>query len=257
MIEKLNYNKELNELHDGIATLTLKDHRETIEVIAAQLNSLYGLLDIIDSLINDVLPVKNKEQASKLLVILYSISAFHFGSTIIKLTINGQYSEAGALVRSLVESVSFAEYYYQNNNEAYKIVADIESMPKRKSVFRFLEDKGCYPKGGPKDLFEKYNPSAHGNIESVVSLWVYVDEKTNTSHIWLRRYNPESFQMITKDIYIPLLGIQEILRKSIIDESKYTHKDVWRIYWEVSHNRENINRVFPSIVIGKKDDDDA
>ena len=254
MIEKLNYSKELNDLHNDIAEKAINCHHYAIEVIAAQLNSLYGLLGTIENSMNDVLPVKNKECASRLLVILYSISAFHFGSTILKLSINGQYPEAGALVRSLVESVSFAEYYYQNHIEAYKIISDIESMPKRNTVFRFLMNKGCYPKGGPKYLFEKYNSSAHGNIETVVSHWVYVDEKTNASHIFLRRYNHDSFKMILKDVYIPLLGIQEVFRKAIIDEDKYSHEDAWRIYWEVSHNREKIKKAFPSIEIDKEED---
>jgi len=254
MVNTVNYNKELNELHEDIASKTLNNHRETMEVIATQLNSIYALLCTIESPMNDVLPVRDKERASKFLVILYSISAFHFGSTIFKLSINGQYPEAGALIRSLIESVSFAEYYHQKPNEAFKIASDVESLPKRKSVFKYLKYSGQYPKGGPRVSFEKYNPHAHGNIESVTSHWAYSEDKTSTSHIWLRRYNPESFKMITKDIFIPLLGIQEIFRKSYIDEDKYTHEDAWRITWEASHNREKINRVFPSIVIGKEED---
>jgi len=247
---KANYNKELNKLHDDIASQTLKNHLEAIEVIAAQLNSIYALLCTIEDPMHDVLPVKDKERASKYMVILYSISAFHFGSTIFKLSINGQYPEAGALVRSLIESVSFAEYYYQNSNEAFKIVSDIEGLPNRKTVFKFLKERGHYPQGGPRPSFEKYNPHAHGNIQAVTSHWTYSDDKTSTSHIWLRRYNAESFKMISKDIFIPLLGIQELFRKSYIDEDKYTHEDTWRINWEASHNKEKINRVFPSIVIG-------
>ena len=253
-MDNLNFKKELLDLQNSIADQTFAEHYEKIELVAANLNSLYGLLSTLNGSLPSVFPVKSKERAQKLMVIVYAINSFHFASTINDLLINGQYPEASALVRSLIESVAFAEYYFHKPDSAYMIVKDFNSLPKRNAIFRFLENHGNYPKGGPRQKFEYYNLPAHGSLDSTMSHWAHVDDEEKTTYIWIRRYNSESFRKISKDIFVPLLGIQELFRASIIDDSQSSNEESWKIYWELGHDRGKIGKAYPSLEFGKNSD---
>ena len=241
-------------MQNSIADQTLDEHYEKIELIAANLNSLYGLLSTLNGSLPNIFPIKSKERAQKFMVIAYSINSFHFASTINDLLINGQYPEASALVRSLIESVAFAEYCFHKPDSAYMIVKDFNSLPKRKAIFRFLKNRGNYPKGGPRQKFEHYNLPTHGALDTTMSHWTHVDDDERTTQIWIRRYNSESFRKISRDIFVPLLGIQELFRALIIDDSQSTNEESWKNYWDLGHDREKTGRAYPSLVIGENAD---
>lgn len=252
-MEKINFNKVLSDLHDSIGKQTLHNNYDTVELLLANLNSIYGMLLLFEGDAQIIFPIRSIERAQKFMVLIHTISAFQFGTSISDMLIKGQYPEADALTRSLIETVAFAEYYKMNPDVAFQIVGNPENLPSRKTVFRFLAENGIYPSGGPKKAFERYNSAAHGNITSAALHWMEGSGNPQVTNIWIRGYNSKSFYEIARDQVIPLLGIQQIFRDIFIDEENVSRETPWLKYWILGHNRELIMRIFPEIEMPDKD----
>ena len=250
-MEALNYKAELIQLENTITDRTLGENPEAVQLLAANLNTLYGMILSREGLQSDVFPITSPERAVRFKVSVYSMAAFQFSSSIVDNLLTGRYSEAAALIRSLVELVAFSEYFMLSPKVAYSAVRDISSLPTRTVVFRKLAKEGHWPVGGPKKAFERYNQSAHAHIAFVLQhSAVAEDGPPSVSRIWLRRFNQDSFHRLACDTLLPLFGMQEIFRLVFFDHSSQSHSEQWVPYWRVGHNRSVIARVFPSIVIG-------
>ena len=248
-MEKLNFKIILTELQNSISKETLRCNNDIIQLLIANINSIYGLLSIFDGKIPEIFPIRSADRAQKFMILIHSFSAFQFSSSIFDLLLNGQYPEAAALTRSLIETVAFAEYDKSNPDIAHDSLLDTRNLPKRKTIFRFLAKNGNWPNGGPERAFERYNYAAHGNIAAVTSHWMKSSGTPQITEIWLRKYNPTSFFEISRDQMIPLLGIQEIFRKVFIKEDETINNFSWHNYWVLGHNRDLIMRLFPEIII--------
>jgi hypothetical protein len=89
-MDKLNYGMEFRKLHDSIADETLKENYAAIvELLAAHLYTIYGLISSYDSEIPDIFPVRSVERAQKLIIYLYAISSCQVGSSICDMLIKG------------------------------------------------------------------------------------------------------------------------------------------------------------------------
>jgi len=251
-MDLLNYKVVLLDLQNSIANETVAENREAVELIAANLNSLYGLLITRDGAQSDVFPITSRGRAVKFMVIMHTIVAFQFGSTIFDHLINGQYAEAAALLRPLIETVAFTEYYSANPDIALASVKNVASLPTRSTVFRFLAKDGKWPQCGPKKAFERYNQATHAHIAYVMQHWAETNEGTpQISRFWLRKYNRDSFIRISRDIFIPLFGAQQIFRATFIDEASLTGEESWQPFWKVGHKRSVMSRLYPGLRLGE------
>jgi len=244
-MESLNYKVVLTDLQNSIIKQTLQNDYEIIELLVAHLNTIYGLMSIYGGAVPEIFPVRSADRAQKFMVLVHTISAFQFGSSIMDMLISGQYPEADALTRSLIETVAFAEYYKNNPKIAYDSVNDVKNLPYRSTVFRFLAKSGKWPSNGPENAFKRHNVAAHGNITSVTSHWMKSSGIPQITEIWLRRYNSKSFYEIARDQIIPLLGIQQIFRDVFIENDEITKETPWLKYWIVGHDRKQIMKLFP------------
>jgi hypothetical protein len=250
-MKTLNYKVELIQLENTITERTHKENPEAVQLLAANLNTLYGMIHSREGLQPDVFPITSPERAVRFMVSVYSLAAFQFSSSIVDNLLTGRYSEAAALIRSLVELVAFCEYFMLSPKVAYSVVREISALPTRTVVFRKLVKEGRWPVGGPKKAFERYNQSAHAHIAFVLQHnAVAEDGPPSVSRIWLRRFNQGSFHRLASDTLLPLLGIQEIFRLVFYDHSSKFHSEQWAPYWRVGHDRSVIARVFPSMLIG-------
>jgi len=247
---ELNYKKSLLEYEESITNQTLQEHIEVIQYLLASINSLYGLLCTLQNPLVDIFPVNSPDRASKSLIVIYSMSAFQFSSTILDLLIKGQYSEAGGLIRSLIESVAYAEYFSLLPDVALSVAKDGKSFPGISTVFKFLKNKGKWPAGGPIKAYQRYNPAAHAGLNYILPLWTESSGTPQVTKMWIRKYNSSAFLKIAKELVIPLLGIQDIFRRRLVDSGKPIGNEFWQGYWTVGHNVEKIERLFPDIKFG-------
>ena len=188
------------------------------------------------------------EGSKKFLVVFYSISAFQFSSSIFDLALSRKYPEASTLMRSLVEKVGFAEYYFLNPPNPKLVTQNMSNLPKRQTVFKYLEQHGNWPKGGPRVKFEGYNSAAHGDIASVSRHWAMADGEPQTTYIRLRKYNQRSFHELMRDMMVRLIAIDQIFQNVFKDQVEQ-HKDKsWLEYQKLGHNRQLLKITFPDLL---------
>jgi hypothetical protein len=245
---QLNYKNELIKLENDIVEKTLANDKDTVELIAANLNSLYGLISILHGSNSYIFPITTEARSQKFLIMLYSITAFQLSSSILDLSLSGKYPEASTLMRSLVETVGFAEYYFLNPPSPKLISGKISDLPKRQTVFKYLSKHGNLPKGGPKGKFEEYNDAAHSDIWSMSRHWPEAIGEPQTTYIWLRKYNGLSFHELMRDMIVRLIAINQIFKDVFQEQIDQNEDKSWFQYWQLGHDHETINRIFPDLV---------
>ncbi len=245
---KLDYKGELLKLESDIIKKTIRENKDAVELILANINSLYGLISVLHGPNDYIFPITTIERSKKFLVVFYSISAFQLSSSIFDLAFCGKYPEASVLMRSLIETVGFAEYYFINPPNPKLLTKNMANLPKRQIIFKYLEKHGHWPKGGPRSKFEEYNSAAHGDISSVSRHWAVATGEPQTTYIWLRKYNQMSFHELIRDMMVRLIAINQIFRDTFADQVEQNRDKSWFQYWELGHNRKMIKRIFPDLL---------
>lgn len=242
---ELNYKSDLRQLEDAIADKSYSEHTGELEILLANVNCLFGLLMTREGAQADIFPINAPQRAVKFLVSAYAMNIFNMISTIVDLLMIGKYTEAGSLIRSLIENVAYSEYYSQLPDVAMQIVSNIESLPSKTAVFRHLATHGRWPLGGPRRSYERHNMAAHGNIAYALSHIAEAYGTPQATHMYLRRYNGESFTRISRACLGPLFGIQQIFRDVFDLDNQSPSTVAWSRYWDIGHNRERIRELFP------------
>lgn len=250
-MSKLNYKQDLTRKENSISAKTLEENKDIVELIVANINSLYGLLSVLNGSQENIFPINTDERSKRFLVMIYSMSSFHISSSISDHALSGRYPEAAILMRSFIESVGFAEYYYLNPPSHRLLTTDISKLPSRQIVFKYLKKYGKMPLGGPQKSYSRYNESAHADIKSVTTYWAEAKDEPKISLFWIRRYHYESFYKIMRDLLIPLIAIKQIFRETFKLEINKNEDKSWSQYWAIGHDRGRINRLFPEIQLGK------
>ena len=62
---KLNYKNELLKLESDIIEKTIRENKDVVELISANLNSLYGLISVLHGPNDYIFPVTTIERAQK------------------------------------------------------------------------------------------------------------------------------------------------------------------------------------------------
>ena len=249
----MNYKQDLTGLENQIAKRTLHDNPEAVQLLLANLNTVYGMMLAREGAQPDVFPVNSPERAVKFMVGVYGMGAFQFGSSIMDHMLNGRYPEASALLRSLIELVGFSEYFMLSPDIAYSSVREISALPSRTAVFRKLSKEGRWPVGGPKKSFERYNHPAHAHIAYLLQHTAEAEDgPPSVTRIWLRRFNQESFHRLARHTLMPLFGLEEVYLRVFFDKPPESETGEWTSYWRVGHDRSVIARVFPSMNIGTR-----
>ena len=158
-------NKDIMESEYEIFAQTSNSHEKKVRICAGLVALLYEqLLVLEDNPLPETYPVDNDLRAQSWLILVYSSSAFLYANTTLDLALRGHYLEAEATLRSLLETIAFAEYFSMNLHECLSFFNSKKGMPDKKKIYKYLKNNGKYPKGGPEKIIARFHASAHSNI---------------------------------------------------------------------------------------------
>ncbi|MFB0552515.1 MAG: hypothetical protein ACETWQ_04285, partial [Phycisphaerae bacterium] len=193
----------------------------------------------------EVYPVNSNIRAQRWIVLLYSSSAFLYANTTLDLALRGHYLEAEGTLRSLLETVAFEEYFSMNLEECLAFFNSMKGMPKRKRVFKYLKDKGIYPKGGPENVIARFHASAHSNIHARMRSWLLKDSDEKIIGFRIHQFDSDSIKRITHHLVMPLVGCHQILYQAF--QPKMEQSQEIQTKWNLGRPFELIRQEFPDL----------
>jgi len=241
-----NLKPDLIESENSIFEHTIKTHEMKIRICTGLVALLYEqLLFFEGEKLDEIYPLTNDTRAKRWLILVYASSAFLYSSAIMDLATRGRYLESEALMRSLLETVAFAEYFYLNENECYPFFKSAKGIPKKRKVFKFLQENGRFPQGGPENVIVKFHASAHANINSRMKHWFLKDKNNKIIGFHVHKFDSESLIQILQNMIMPLLGIQQFLYNSF--KNRMSESIDLKAKWQIARNMKQIQNEFPNL----------
>lgn len=239
-------NKDIMESEYAIFEESAEKHERKIKLCVGLIALLYEQLLVLDNdTLPEVYPVKCNVRAQRWLALVYSSSAFLYSNTTLDLALRGHYLEAEGSLRSLLETVAFAEYFSIKQQECLSFFNSKKGMPDRKKVYNYLKNHGTYPKGGPEKIIAKFHSSAHANIHSRMRSWLLKDNQNNLVGFKVHQFDSDSLLRIAHHLIMPLIGCQQILYQAFIQKME-SSKEV-QMKWNLGRPFDLIKKEFPDL----------
>ncbi len=225
---------------------TTQVHERKVRLCSGLIALLYEQLQVLEEkTLNEVFPVNNDEQAQRFLILAYASSAFLYSSALLDLAVRGRYIESEALMRSLLETVAFAEYFINKQTECFAFFNSRKGIPNRKRVYKFLKENGQFPEGGPEKVIARFHDSAHANIHTRMRTWAIKDQDGKLLGFHTHKFDSDSIVRITHHLIMPLLGIQQFLYQAFEDRM-LTSQDI-AVQWQMARPIKIIQKEFPDL----------
>ncbi len=240
-----NLTPDVMESEYAIFEETLKKNEVKVRLCTGLTALLYEELALIEGELPEVFPASNDERVQRLLILFYFSSAFQYGLSSFDLAVRGHYVESESLMRSLLETVAFAEYFHLNKEECMAFFSSRKGAPNRKRVYRFLEQSGHFPRGGPEKVIARFHDSAHSNIISRIRTWAVRGEMEEFLGFTTHRYDSESLERVAYHLIMPLLGTQQFLYESF--EDRLSASIDFGAMWDAARQMELIKQEFPDL----------
>jgi len=239
-------NQDVMESEYAIFDQTGKEQHLKVRLCVGLVALLYEMLCVLEGdPLPEVYPVDDNERAQRWLVLVYSSSAFLYANTTLDLAVRGHYLEAESVLRSLLETVAFAEYYSKNGGQCLGFFSSRKGIPDTKKVFAFLRKYGQYPKGGPEKVIARFHASAHSNIHARMRSWLLTGQSGEPLGFRVHQYHAESFVRIAHHIIMPLLGCHQILFEGF--QSKMAVSKEVQAKWNAGRPFKLIKQEFPDL----------
>lgn len=241
-----NLNPHVMESEYTVFEQTLQTHEKKAQLCTGLIALLYEQLLLTDEVeLTEVFPVNTSKRAQRFLILAYSSSAMLYSSALFDLAARGRYLESEALLRSLIETAAFAEYFHFREDESWIFFNSRRGMPDKKRVYRFLEQNGQFPQGGPEKVIARFHESAHANIHARMRSWLIKDEAGNLIGFQTHKFDSDSFTRIAHHLIMPLVGIQQFLFEAFADRMSTSQELIAK--WQLAHNVELILEEFPDL----------
>lgn len=249
-------NKDIMESEYAIFEQASKGYERKVRICVGLIALLYEQLVVLDGdPLPEVYPVNSDIRAQRWIILVYSSSAFLYSNTTLDLALRGHYLEAEGTLRSLLETVAFAEYFSLNMNECLNFFNSKKGMPNSKKVYKYLKDNGMYPKGGPEKVIARFHASAHSNIHSRMRSWLLKDDDDKIIGFRIHQFDPDSIERITHHLVMPLLGCHQILYQAF--QPKMEKSPEIQTKWNLGRPFDLIKQEFPDLWFILADEGDA
>lgn len=193
----------------------------------------------------EVYPINTDQKAQRFLILTYASSSFLYSSALFDLASRGRYLESEALMRSLLETVAFAEYFSLNEKECLAFFNSRKGIPEHKKVYNFLKNHGKFPQGGPEKTIARFHSSAHANLFARMKSWIMKDEAGNIMGFHTHQFDSDSFVRIAHHLIMPLIAIQQFLYEAF--EFHMSNNDELTIKWNSARRMELLLQEFPDL----------
>jgi hypothetical protein len=238
-------NRDIMESEYAIFEQTTKERESKVRICVGLIALLYEQLLILNGdPLPEVYPVNSGIRAQRWLVLVYSSSAFLYSNTTLDLAVRGHYLEAEGTLRSLLETVAFAEYFSLNTRECLSFFESGKGIPNSKKIFSYLNKHGQFPKGGPEKTIARFHSSAHSNIHSRMRSWLLRDGDKIIG-FRVHQFDAESINRITHHLVMPLLGCQQILYQAFRPKMEKS-KEI-QTKWNLGRPFHLIKQEFPDL----------
>ena len=239
-------NQDVMESEYAIFEQTGKDQERKVRLCVGLVALLYELLMVLDGdPLPEVYPVTTDDRAQRWLILFYCSSAFLYSNTGLDLALRGHYLEAEGVLRSLLETSAFAEYFSKNRDECLKFFSSGKGVPDRKRVFGYLKESGQFPKGGPEKVIARFHASAHSNLHARMRSWLLKDRDGRLVGFRIHQYDKESFLWVAHHLVMPLLGAHQFLYEAF--RAKMAASREVQVKWNAGRPFELIRQEFPDL----------
>ena len=242
-----NLNPDMMESEYAIFEEACKAQEMKTRICTGMVALLYEQLLILEgSQLPEVYPISDNARARKFLTLVYASSAFLYSSAIMDLAARGRYLESECLMRSLLETVAFTEYFNLNEEECLSFFKSRKGIPNNKKVYEFLRNHGQFPQGGPEKVIARFHASAHANIFARMQSWIIRDSKGNFVGLHTHKFDSDSFVRVLHHLIMPLIGIQQFLYDAF--ESRMSTSIELTAKWQLARNMDLIKKEFPDLM---------
>jgi hypothetical protein len=244
-------NPDVMESEYTIFEYTAQEHDIKLRIGTGLIALLYEQLLLLEgNTLFEVYPVQDNERAQRFLILFYASSAFLYSSALFDLAARGRYLESEALMRPLLETVAFAEYFHLNKDRCLSFFDSGKGIPDQKKVYRFLKVHGHFPQGGPEKVIARFHASAHANIHARMKSWVMKDESGKIIGFHTHKFDSDSFVRIAHHIIMPLVGIQQLLYEAF--DERMSQSLELAAKWQLARPMDLIIKEFPDLWFNTK-----
>ncbi len=240
-----NLTPDVMESEYTIFEQTLEQYEKKVRLCTGLIALLYEELLLLEGNLPEVFPVNNDERAQRFLILFYSSSAFQYSSASFDLAARGRYIESESLMRSLLETVAFVEYFHLKKDECLAFFNSRKGAPDRRRVYKFLRVSGQFPQGGPEKVIARFHDSAHSNINSRIRTWAVKDDSGSFVGFITNRFDSDSLVRITHHLVMPLLGVQQFLYAAF--EERLVGSEDLTAKWNMTRQKDLIKQEFPDL----------